>query len=135
MKLLLLTAFLFAAMVATAEAAAAPASTRSPLEKGMAADAILQAVGKPAEVVPMKSEGAKAETWYYRRKLKQVAVTEPVMSVQSGVNWGNTNVRSDPITQYRQKYVITHQVTALLVVDGKLVLGRQWLEESQSYAN
>jgi hypothetical protein len=135
MKIRPALAFLFTTLLITTAPAAPAAPARPPLEKSMAADAIVQAVGKPAEVVPMEAEGTKAETWYYRRKLKQVAVTEPILSVQSGPNWGNMTVRSDPVTQYRQKYVITHQVTALLLVDGKLTLARQWVEESQSYAN
>lgn len=127
---------LAAALVARAE----PAATKPALEKGMTAEAILKVAGKPAEVVPLKTAEGKAEKWIYRRKIgqtvKQSADTQSFETRMIGFG-GTGGVQLGPVAvpDYRIKYVVSYQVTALLMVDGKLQLGRQWAEREEKYAD
>ena len=45
------------------------------------------------------------------------------------------NLQSVPVVQYRLKRITVYQVTALLMVNGKLELAKQWAEKDESYAN
>jgi hypothetical protein len=127
---------LAAALVARAE----PAATKPALEKGMTAEAILQLAGKPAEVVALKTADGKAEKWIYRRKVgqtvKQSADNQAFETRMIGFG-GTGGVQIGPVAvpDYRIKYVVGYQVTALLMVDGKLQLGRQWYEREEKYAD
>jgi hypothetical protein len=39
------------------------------------------------------------------------------------------------VPEYRLKYVVGYQVTALLMIDGRLQLGRQWYEREEKFAD
>jgi hypothetical protein len=41
----------------------------------------------------------------------------------------------ETVSEYRLKYIRDFQVTALLVVDGKLQLRRKWLAQDEQFAD
>jgi hypothetical protein len=136
-KILASTAFLFAC--AAALAADKPAATQPILEKGMPGTAIQQLVGQPTEIQNLKSSDVKAEKWIYRRKLTegtyQTANTEAYIPAMVGVQSTGMIVGKALVPDYRLKFVKVYQVTALLIVDGKLERGRQWTEREESFAD
>jgi hypothetical protein len=115
--------------------AAKPAKKKT-LEKGMTADAVLATAGKPAEIKPMAAPDpeTKVEQWIYRRKLKETSV--PVATGQHTVQTfggtavgGGVNIVETPVIDYSQKLVAVYQVTALLMINGKLEIAKQWVEQ------
>jgi len=130
---------LFAAPVINAADTAASAKAKPVLEKGMEAAAIVRIAGQPDEVHPMKAEGVKAEKWIYRRKVDQTVFqtsnTQAFIPALVGFDGDGMVVGKAVVPEYRLKYAELHQVTALLIVDGKLHLGRQWFEQSEQFAN
>ena len=118
---------------------AASAKGKPVLEKGMEAAAIIKIAGQPDEVHPMKSEGVKAEKWIYRRKVDQTvfqtANTQAFIPALVGFDAGGMVIGRAVVPEYRLKYAELHQVTALLIVDGKLHLGRQWFEQTEQFAD
>jgi hypothetical protein len=142
--LILATAFPLAPSYARAAETKAKSDDATPsaqpvLEKGMSADAILKIYGKPDDIVPLKSTDLKAEKWTYRRILKQgviqIADTQRTVSTFGGFGGGGTKMADAIEPAYRLKYVKIYQVTSLLMVDGKLTLGKQWVERNEEYAN
>ena len=114
---------------------AKPAKKR-PIEKGMTAEELLATAGKPAEIKPMTAPdpATKVEQWIYRRKLRENSV--PVATGQHTVQTfggmgvgGGTNIVETPVIDYSQKIVTIYQVTALLMVNGKLEIAKQWAEQ------
>ncbi len=110
------------------------------LEKGMEGTAIIQAVGKPAQVLPLKSAEGKAEKWIYRRKLDdrvtQTEATQAFIPAMIGIAGdGKPMIGTAIVPDYRLKHIVVYQVTALLLLDGKLQLGRQWLEQEEKFTN
>lgn len=130
-------AFLLAASGALA--AGQPAATQPVLEKGMEGAAIRQLVGQPTEIQALPASEVKAEKWIYRRKLTegtyQTANTQAYLPAMVGFNAGGMVVGKTLVPDYRLKFVKVYQVTALLLVDGKLERGRQWTEREESFAN
>jgi hypothetical protein len=120
--------------------AAGIAAGQPVLEKGMPAAEILKLAGKPAEIVPMKTPEGRAEKWIYRRKvgqtINQTANTQAHETAMVGFG-GTGGVVLAPVVvpEYRLKYVVGYQVTALLMIDGKLQLGRQWYEREEKFAD
>ena len=124
----------------TAAVAAEKTTAGQPvLEKGMPGTAIRQLVGKPDEIRDLNSPDVKAEKWIYRRKLTegtyqtanmQTTIPAMVWGGDSGMKQGEAIV-----PDYRLKFYRVYQVTALLMVDGKLERGRQWTEREESFAN
>ncbi len=116
-----------------------PAKTKPVLDKGMAAAAIIQLVGQPNEITPIKSDSSKAETWVYRRKVGQTvfqtANTQAFIPAVVGFDSGGMIMGKALVPDYRLKYAAAYQVTALLIVDGKLQLGRQWIQQTEEFAN
>jgi hypothetical protein len=121
------------------KSAGATSPTQPVLEKGMSADAILKIYGKPDDVTPLKSTDVKAEKWTYRRILKesviQTADTQRTVNTFGGFGEGGTKMVDAIEPDYRLKYVKIYQVTSLLMVDGKLTLGKQWVERNEAYAD
>jgi len=111
------------------------------IEKGMDADAILAALGKPFEVKPIQSDdkAVHAENWIYRRKLKetseQVPDSQGTVPAYVGTDASGVHIADVPIVTYRNKHITTYQVTALLMINGKLELARQWLDEDSFYVD
>lgn len=150
---LLLPATLLALACAPAFAAetpaadpAAPAATgpketkKKVIEKGMNADEITQLFGKPKEIKPMESPdpATKVEQWIYRRKLKEVATQEAtgqhMVPTFGGLNPGGQPILVDvPQIDYRPKIVVIYQVTALLMVNGRLEIAKQWTEQEDTH--
>ncbi len=131
-KIPALFAFLFAA-------AGAIAAGQPVLEKGMEGAAIKKIAGQPAEIQEMKADGVKAEKWIYRRILNegtiQTANTQAYVPAMVGFDSGGMKTGKTLVPEYRLKYVKVYQVTALLMVDGKLERGRQWTEREESFAD
>jgi hypothetical protein len=110
------------------------------LQKGMSAETIMQHYGQPYEVTPIAAEPVKAEKWTYRRmsdsRIVQTANTERRVQSFIGLNNGGKSTIGDVIIpDYRLKLLRTYQVTNLLLIDGKLELGRQWQERSEQFAD
>ena len=106
----------------------------------MSADTIRDLIGEPVEIKVLESDGAKAESWIYRRKIGTEITQEAVLTEQVpayvGPGYGDKN-NTDLITVpvYRFKRTTATQVTALLMVDGTLSLARQWIERDTVYEN
>lgn len=117
----------------------AAAKEKPVLEKGMPAAMIVQLVGQPDEITPLKSEEGQAETWIYRRKVgqtvHQTANTEASIPALTGFTASGPTIGRAIVPDYRLKYVCAYQVTALLMVDGRLQLGRQWFSRDEQFAN
>jgi hypothetical protein len=113
-------------------------SAKGELEKGMTGDQVVALIGKPATVEKIKDSDAKAEKWTYRRAVahhvQQEATTVINEDAFIGTAGGNNNtLGTRPVIQYGLKHTDTYRVTALLMVDNKLVLARQWNEQRVSY--
>ncbi len=109
------------------------------LEKGMPAAMIIQLVGKPDEISPLKSSEGQAETWIYRRKIgqtvHQTANTQKTIPAMTGFTASGPTIGQAIVPDYRLKYVRAYQVTALLMLDGRLQLGRQWVSRDEQFAD
>lgn len=111
------------------------AAERTPLHKGMTADAVIQAVGRPQEVKPMKAPDGQAEVWTYRRVFRRdtYQVATGVEEVPAFV-WINGPLGTAKEVTYSIRNATTYQVTSLLMFNGQLVHAKQWFErESGSY--
>ncbi len=107
------------------------------IEKGMNGDEIIQLFGKPKEIKSMESPdpALKVEQWLYRRKVKdvttQVAVGTRMVPTYSGFNGSGNNMTEVAETEYRPQVITIFQVTALLLVNGKLETAKQWNEQEE----
>jgi hypothetical protein len=131
---------LFVAAAVGVWAAPAKAAQAKPvLDKGMESALIVRLVGEPDEISPLKADEGKAETWIYRRKIgqtiHQTANTQAYIPAMVGFDAGGVIIGQALVPQYRLKYVRAYQVTALLMVDGKLQLGRQWVTQDEQFAD
>jgi hypothetical protein len=126
------------AIVARADTPTSDKSAKRALEKGMSTDDVLAIVGKPADVIPMGTDG-KAERWVYRREIgTQIVQTANTYTTEPryiGSNMDGPMVADVKIPDYRLKRVTVYQVTALLMFEGKLVIARQWRENDERYVN
>lgn len=126
-------------VLVTASAAIGYAKAKPVLAKGMNAWMIVELVGQPDEITPLKSDAGKAETWIYRRMLgqtiHQTANTQAYIPAMVGFNAGGMVIGKAIVPEYRLKYVRAYQVTALLMVDDKLQLGRQWAARDEVFAD
>lgn len=138
-SLSVLTATAFAADPAT-PAAPDPAAKKKVIEQGMDGEEITALFGRPLEIKPMKTEaaGAKAEQWIYRRKLKETTSSSaaapnsmPTLSMSDANNAAYQ--MHVPVAQYRIQRITTYQVTALLMVNGRLEAAKQWTERTEAY--
>jgi len=136
---LLVTAAL-AADVATPPPATDPAAKKKVIEQGMTGDVIAQLFGQPAEIKPMKVEdpATKAEQWIYRRKLKESTTSSSAApSTMPAFTMSDANNSAYqihvPVAQYRIQRTTIHQVTALLMVNGRLQAAKQWTEKTEDY--
>lgn len=108
------------------------------LAKGLEADAILKGYGKPSEIKPMEApdKETKVEQWIYRRKLKQVTTQkadgQTMVPTYSGFSGPGSSVTETAVPTYRTVHVTIYQVTALLMVNGKLEFAKQWAEEQEA---
>ena len=128
-----------ATAVGVSAAATQPAKAKPVLDKGMEAATIIQLVGQPDEINPLKSHDLKAETWIYRRKvsqtIQQTANTQAYIPAMVGFDSGGVIIGKALVPEYRLKYIRAYQVTALLMVDGKLQVGRQWIDQDEQFAD
>jgi len=130
---------LIAAPIYVSAANTVPAKAKSVLDKGMEAAAIIRLIGRPQEISPIKAEGVSAETWTYRRKVDdliyQTANTEAYIPAMVGFQSSGLIIGRAIVPDYRLKHAALYQMTALLIVDGKLERGRQWSERTEEFAN
>jgi hypothetical protein len=133
------TRFAFLCLVLAASAGLCLAKEKPVIEKGMSHEMIVQLLGQPDEVNPLKTETGKAETWIYRRKVgqtvHQTANTQAFIPAMTGFTAGGVTIGKALVPDYRLKHVEAFQVTALLMVDGKLQLARQWYARNEEFAN
>ncbi|MDI1251023.1 MAG: hypothetical protein PSV13_19330 [Lacunisphaera sp.] len=136
---LLLCAVFCSLLLAAAPMLRAAAPAKPVLGKGMAAAEIVRLIGRPDEIKPMKAEGVTAEQWIYRCKVDQTvyqtANTQSTIPALTGIDGGGVVIGTAIVPSYRLKYAEQFQVTALLLIDGKLHLGRQWFEQTESFAD
>lgn len=140
--LAILTAILLSSPLASGadSTAPTPARTKPRLEKGMTTEDIRQLLGRPNDIAKVKSPDNNAERWTYRRKIgqtvEQTANTRTFILAMTGVNGDlSPHIGPVPVPEYRLKYIAGYQVTALLIVDGKLEFGRQWYERDEKFAD
>lgn len=119
---------------------AANANSDKILDKGMDAETIRSMYGQPAEVIALESDGMKAEKWIYRRKMKdQITQVETGVTMQPAFignsGTGSPMIGTAAVPEYRLKYFKVSQVTALLMVEGKLERAKQWTEREESFSN
>ena len=128
-----------AASAADIKTVSTDATGKPILEKGMAAESIIMLVGKPDEVTAKPSADVKAEQWTYRRIIKstviQTANTERRIPAFTGYTAAGPIIGEAIEPDYRLKYARLYQITSLLMIDGKLFLGRQWQERREEFAN
>lgn len=122
-----------AASVPTSESS--PNKTARPvLKTGMDAAAIRRLIGAPDEITPMETPEGKAETWNYRRVLdrqtRQVAATATNVPAFSGLP---RDMGTEVQLGYRTERTTIYQVSSLLMVEGKLILAKQWRSNVVSY--
>ncbi len=139
MKAKILASLAFFTASVAALAADHSGAAQPVLEKGMDGSAIQQLVGQPAEIQPIGGSDVKAEKWIYRRKVNegtyQTANTQAYIPALVGVQASGDVIGKALVPEYRLKYVKVYQVTALLIIDGKLERGRQWTEREESFAD
>jgi hypothetical protein len=138
--LCLLSNAAFAADPATTPDAPDAAAKKKVIEQGMTGDEIAQLFGRPVEIKPMKMDdpAAKAEQWIYRRKLKETtsssAIAPNAMPTVSLSDANNAAYQIHvPVAQYRIQRITTYQLTALLMVNGRLAAAKQWTERTEDY--
>jgi hypothetical protein len=129
-----------AALPGSARPAADPAkSPRRMLEKGMPGETIIQLIGRPVEIAPLVHDEVIAEKWTYRRlvdeRTVQEAATDYTIPAFIGFTASGPEIGTATQLGFHLKHVKTYQVTSLLMVDGKLVVAKQWREENQTYVN
>lgn len=106
------------------------------IQKNMTGEEITQFLGKPAEIKSMEAPepGTKFEQWIYRRKLRestvQVAASQTMVPTFSGFG-GSSSMTQTPVIEYRNKRIVVYQVTALLMVNDRLEIAKQWNEEEE----
>ncbi len=133
-----LQAYALAADRAPTSATTGATSSTPVLEKGMPAETILKYLGQPNDVTPMKSSDLSAEKWIYRRKVSEQVIqtaNQQKMVSTFGIGSGGPTMVNAVVPDYHLKLVKTYQVTALLMVDGKLVAGKQWREQEEQSAD
>jgi hypothetical protein len=105
----------------------------------MSGDLIVQLIGKPASVAPLKTAEGNAETWTYRRlvdtQVYQSADAQTTIPTFMGFTADGPMIADSVIPVYRLKHQKLYQVTSLLMFDGKLVVAKQWRERSESYVD
>ncbi|HEY4302655.1 MAG TPA: hypothetical protein VGM73_17420 [Candidatus Didemnitutus sp.] len=118
-------------------APARPGAVKRELEKGMTAGQIVALIGKPESIEKMKAGDAKAEKWIYRRDLGHRVEPDATTVVNEetfvGIGGNSNMIGTRPVMQYSMKQIDTYRVTALLMVNDKLVVAKQWNEQKVSY--
>jgi len=116
------------------------AESKAVLDKGMSASEVIKLIGEPASIAPLKTDAGKAEKWTYRQ-LTDDRVTQEATSVANEAAFigtggqGANDLGSRPTLHFTLKHTKTYRVTALLMIDDKLVVARQWTEQRVSYDN
>ena len=139
MKAKLSASFAFLFAFTAVLAAETTAAAKPVLAKGMEGTAIRQLIGQPDEIRGLNSPDVKAEKWIYRRKVTEGTYqTANMQTTIPAMVWGSERGMKQGeaiVPDYRLKFYRVYQVTALLIVDGKLEHGRQWTEREETFAN
>ncbi|HUG12112.1 MAG TPA: hypothetical protein VMM36_13925 [Opitutaceae bacterium] len=129
----------FANAAGVSSEAAAPGG-KPAIAKGMSAAMIRQLIGEPLEVKKMAAEGARAESWIYRRNAG-IEVTQEAVFLEEvyafvGLGYGDKdNIGLVKVPALRLKHTTVTQVTALLLVEDTLMVARQWHESDVRFDN
>lgn len=112
-------------------------SAKPAIQKGMTAAEIEKIIGKPNEIKPIEVGDTKGESWIYRRVAKrtmtQTAATLSMVPTYGGLGLQGDAIVDVPEPEQRLEHVTIYQMTALLMVDGKLVASKQWLEKERHF--
>lgn len=108
-------------------AAAAPESPLAGLKKGLTAKAVLELLGKPQEVRPMKAPDGKAEVWVYTRELgtyiKQIGFPGPeIITYVIGGDGKPIEQKTPGPVFYEHVRHITEEVVELLMFNDQYVV-------------
>jgi hypothetical protein len=108
------------------------------LDKGMSASDVIKLIGKPAAVENLKTDELKAEKWTYRQLVGHRVVQEATNVINEsafiGTGGQGANTQGTRATlQYTLKHIKSYRMTALLMVNDKLVVARQWNEQQVTY--
>lgn len=127
-----------------AYAAEPAAKAKFVLEKGVDGDNILKYYGRPTEINPLENpdKDIKAERWIYRRKVNETTtqvpvgyttITPPNVTMDNNGTTNNAYIPTTTIPIYKLRRTMTYQVTALLMVNNKLVLAKQWAAKEEAF--
>ncbi len=108
------------------------------LKQDMPAAAVLQLLGKPDEVRPMKTPTGKAEVWSYTRDLsvrvERVEVpTSPIMTTVVDSNGVARQVSSPGPVNYRNLNHTIEETVEVLMFNDRYVTHKITHQERQSY--
>ena len=123
----------------SAAAAASEKPAKPAVQKGMSAETVVSLIGRPREVRPIEAEGIRSESWIYRRVAKRL-VNQVAPTTQKVPMWGGpgVNPRAGGIIDVdvpftRNERITIYQMTALLMVDGKVTASKQWFERESLF--
>jgi hypothetical protein len=112
-----------------AKAAATPPPPEAALKQAMPAAQVLQIMGKPSAIEPMKDAGGKAEVWVYVRKVnptvrhEQVAATPIMIEVQDS-NGTMRKYQQGENIQFADIHYYTEEKVQLLLFNDKFVVAK-----------
>ncbi len=150
MKTLLLSALIVCVIgcpvaIASSNASSSSAATdraksaKPSVRQGMTADEVVALIGKPMEIKPIVTDAGTGESWIYRRVAKRLmnAVAPTVEKVPMwggpGVNAANGEIIDVDVPFQRLERVTIYQMTALLLIDGKVTASKQWFEQERLF--
>lgn len=148
MKPLLLSAFLacavgcpFAIASSSADSSSAAAdnakSAKPRVQQGMTADEVVARIGKPVEIKSIVTDAGTGESWIYRRVAKRlmnpVAPTVEKVPMWGGPGLPNGEIIDVNVPFQRLERVTIYQMTALLLIDGKVTASKQWFEQERLF--
>lgn len=111
-------------------------AAKTVLKRGTPAEALEKQFGKPQEVKEITTPDGKGVAWVYKRLAKtvtrQVAATLETQPVYAGLGQA-VSIRDVAVPSYRLERTEIYQMTALLLIDGKLVTAKQWVTEQKQF--
>jgi hypothetical protein len=107
------------------------------IRKGMTAAEIEKIIGKPSQIKPIEVGETKGESWIYRRVAKRT-MTQTAAALSMVPAYGGLGLQGDAIVnvpepEQRLESITIYQMTALLMVEGKLVASKQWFEKERRF--
>ncbi len=113
----------------------APVGPEAALKMGMAAETVLQVMGKPASITPMNSDQGKAEIWAYERqvdeRIERIDTSTPIMASVTDASGHSRMVQTGVHTEFHDVHHITKAALQLLMFNGHHVTEKTTLKETQ----